>query len=98
MDVVSVAGQYVFEWDDSKAAANLERHGIGFPEATEVFLDPLARYLEQDEIGGEERLTLLGESLSLRLVLVVHTERGERTRIVSARVATAHERRWYEQR
>ena len=98
MDVVWIVGELAFEWDEAKATANLERHGVSFPEATEVFLDPFARLLALEFLDDEERETTIGESLSLRLLLVVHTERSERHRIITARVATAHERRWYEHR
>jgi uncharacterized DUF497 family protein len=53
-----------------KALSNLERHGVSFPEAAEVFLDPFARLLGAESVDNEERETTIGESLSLRLLLV----------------------------
>jgi len=84
-----------FEWDDAKARINLEKHGITFDEAVEVFFDPF--HQEGDAtINDEQRDFVLGYSLSQRLLLVVYTERGERTRIISARPATRQERKLYE--
>jgi uncharacterized DUF497 family protein len=83
-----------FEWDSEKAAANLIKHGVSFPEAATVFADPLAVYL--DDGSGEGRMVVIGTSLRQRVLYVVHVERGERDRIVSARPATAAERAVYE--
>ncbi len=85
-----------FEWDDAKAAANERKHGISFEEATEVFSDPLAEPLADLVHAG--RFLLVGISFSSRLITVVWDERssGARIRIISARRATAHERKEYE--
>lgn len=86
-----------FEWDPEKAAANLSKHGVNFQEATTCFGDRLsvvvADPLHSDD---EDRFVLVGESAARRLLVVVHTERGNRIRIMSARQATRFERRWYE--
>jgi uncharacterized protein len=83
-----------FEWDSAKAASNLVKHGVSFPEAATVFADPYAVYLDDgSEIG---RLVVIGTSLRERLLYVVHVERGERDRIISARPATGGEREVYE--
>ncbi|MCI0494664.1 BrnT family toxin [candidate division KSB1 bacterium] len=85
-----------FEWDDNKARANLGKHGVTFEEAAEVFFDPF--YQEGDaSIDNEQRDFIMGYSLSQRLLLVVHTQRNERTRIISARPATRFERKLYEE-
>lgn len=84
-----------FEWDSDKAAANARSHGVEFVDAAEVFFDPLAIYGEAQE-GLELRQVVMGETFRLRLVLVVHTERNDRTRIISARPATRRERGMYE--
>jgi uncharacterized DUF497 family protein len=85
-----------FEWDEKKAKANLEKHGIAFEEAAEAFFDPF--HQEGDaSIEGEERQFILGYSLAQRLLLVVRVERRERTRIISARLATRQERKLYEE-
>ena len=85
-----------FEWDPSKAAANQRKHGVAFEEAAECFEDPLALVL--DEPRYPERLILIGESRKRRLVFTVFAEKDMATiRIISARLATRHERRRYEE-
>ena len=83
-----------FEWDSDKAASNLAKHGVSFPEAATVFADPLAVYL--DDGSGVGRMVVIGTSLRERLLYVVHVERGARDRIISARSATPGERQVYE--
>lgn len=83
-----------FEWDSEKAASNLEKHGISFFEAATVFADPLAVYL--DDGSGVGTMVAIGTSLRERVIYVVHVERGDRDRIISARRATAGERDVYE--
>ena len=85
-----------FSWDERKAASNLKKHGVSFGEAATVFADPLA--LAIDDLLDPERTLLLGMSNGQRLLLVVHVELDESTiRIISARRATSHERRRYEE-
>jgi uncharacterized protein len=85
-----------FSWDERKAASNLKKHGVSFIEAATVFADPLA--LAIDDLLEPERMFLLGMSNRQRLLLVVHAELDESTiRIISARRATSHERRRYEE-
>jgi len=95
MELPYVQGDELFDWDPVKAARNYERHGVPFEEAVQVFLDPLRLYLAPEELDGEPRDTVIGWSFKPRLLLVVHTERGATTRIISARVPTAHERKQY---
>jgi uncharacterized DUF497 family protein len=83
-----------FEWDSEKAASNLVKHGISFSEAATVFADPQAVYL--DDGSGLGNMVVIGTSLQERVLCVVHVERGERDRIISARSATAGEREVYE--
>ena len=83
-----------FEWDSEKAASNLVKHGVSFPEAATVFADPLAVYL--DDGSGLGNMVVIGTSLQERVLCVVHVERAERDRIISARTATAGEREVYE--
>lgn len=88
----------LFEWDPRKAAANLRKHRVGFTEASSAFGDPLSIAVpDPGYSGGEERLLLLGMSLRRRLLVVSHTIRGARIRIISAREATNQERRDYEE-
>jgi uncharacterized protein len=89
----------VYEWDPAKAAANLRKHGVAFQEATTVFLDPLAiSYSDPDHSVGEARFITVGYSALSRLLFVAHRDLGEeRTRIMSARMATRRERREHEE-
>ena len=85
-----------FEWDDAKADANLAKHGISFEEAVTAVVDPNAVFLVDDS-GSEQRLVAIGMSKQIRVLFVVHVERGQRDRIISARVATRAEETLYEQ-
>jgi len=85
-----------FEWDTNKAESNLEKHGVSFEEAAEVFFDPF--YQEGDATANDEpRDFILGYSLSQRLLLVVYVERSLRISIISCRPATRTKRKFYEQ-
>jgi uncharacterized DUF497 family protein len=85
-----------FTWDPEKAAANLRKHGVSFAEAATVFGDPLALAIEDCLDPG--RTLLLGSSGQARILVVVHAELDENAiRIISARRATSHERRRYEE-
>lgn len=87
-----------FEWDPNKAEANQKKHGVSFTEASSVFSDPLSLLIpDPDHSEREERLLLLGLSNTGRLLVVSHTERGARVRLISARPATSRERRDYEE-
>lgn len=85
------------EWDPKKAATNLKNHGVSFEEAASVFGDALAiAFDDPDHSIGEQRWLTFGFSSAERLLVVSHTERGDKTRVISARVATRHERKIYE--
>jgi uncharacterized protein len=86
-----------FEWDDDKAVSNQQKHGVSFEEALTVFDDPL--YLEDyDEAHSEreDRFKIIGESAEGQLLIVIYVERTDRIRIISARLVTNYERRYYE--
>lgn len=86
-----------FLWDFEKAEANRKKHGVLFPEAASIFLDPFAITItDPDHSEGEERFVTIGMSSKGFLLVVVHTEVNDSIRIISAREATAHERRRYE--
>jgi uncharacterized protein len=86
-----------FEWDQKKAAGNLPKHGVLFKEAATVFSDVLSlTYDDSEHSHGEQRYVTIGLSVEGRQLVVAHTRRGERIRIVSARKATRRERRIYE--
>jgi uncharacterized protein len=86
-----------FEWDESKAKVNTRQHGVTFEEASTVFADPLlVTIYDPVHSEDEDRYIALGESQRRRLLVVVFTDRGDRIRIISARVATRRERKDYE--
>ncbi len=86
-----------FEWDPDKAKANLAKHGVDFLEAATVLGDPLALTIsDPSHSEGEQRFVSVGMSDRARLLVVAHTEWGERIRIISARRATRREQRAYE--
>lgn len=85
-----------FEWNPGKAASNARKHGVTFGEAAECFSDPLAVVL--DEPRHPERLILVGLSTSSRVIVTVFAEVSVALiRIISARKATPHERKGYEE-
>ncbi len=86
-----------FQFDPNKASSNLQKHGVSFEEAVTVFGDPLAVTIDDpDHSVGELRSVTMGVSHLQRLLVVVHTEREEHVRLISARLATRQERRKYE--
>ena len=86
-----------FEWDRAKAEANRRKHKVTFDEAVSVFYDPLsATFRDSDSSRIDERLVTIGHSSQQRLLVVVHAEQDETIRIISARLATAHERKRHE--
>ena len=86
-----------FEWDTEKAAYNLAKHGVSFNDASTVFGDPLAgTILDPRHSVDEQRFVTIGHSADGSLIVVIHVERDDRTRIISARRATRRERRKYE--
>ena len=86
-----------FEWDENKAEENQIKHGVSFNEASTAFSDSLSLTIHDPLHSDEEdRFVLLGISVSNRLLLVVHTERIDKIRIISAGKATNNERKYYE--
>lgn len=94
MDITYRLQGVTFQWDERKARSNVEKHGVTFEEAAEVFFDPFCQGGDAS-VGREERALTIGYSFSQRLLLVVHTEPSTGTRIVSARPATRAERKLY---
>lgn len=84
-----------FEWDEEKAIANEQKHGVGFKTAVRVFLDP--NWLEDydSEHGDDEERWIAIGLVDSRLLMVVYTERNEAIRIISARKATKNEQKAY---
>ena len=88
----------LFEWDPSKARRNIETHGVSFDEASTTFKDTLSLTIHDPLHSDEEdRFILIGNSIKNRLLVVVHTEIGNKIRIISARKATKKERKQYEE-
>ena len=87
-----------FEWDNNKAITNLQKHGVSFAEATTVFGDPLSTtFPDPDHSIDESRFITIGLSTGGKIIILSHTDREERIRIISARKATRKEQRFYEE-
>jgi len=83
------------EFDPDKARANLKKHGVSFAHAEQALRDPMALTIEDPDAEDEQRLVTLGSDALGRILVVVHTKRGERTRLISARKASPGEARAY---
>ena len=87
-----------FEWDMTKAKSNLAKHRVSFEEASTVFGDPLSLTIpDPAHSQAEDRSIVLGQSHQRKLLVVMHTERGDNIRIISARRASRRERESYEE-
>ena len=96
MDIIYRLQGVEFAWDEDKAKNNIQKHGVTFEEAAEGFFDPF--YQTGDaSVDDEQRDFIIGYTFSQRLLLVISTERGEWTRIISAHPATHTERKLYEE-
>ena len=88
----------IFEWDTEKARENEQKHGVGFPEASEVFDDDHSSTVQDpDHSVDEARHLIFGISKQGKSLVVSYTERGDRIRLISARAMTARERKAYEE-
>ncbi len=97
MDIVFQLQGVEFEWDAEKYAANLEKHGVKFEDAAQVFFDPFCQFGDAS-VEDERREFVVGFSFGFQLLFTVFIERGERTRIISARETTETERENYARR
>jgi hypothetical protein len=87
-----------FEWDANKAKSNIGKHRISFEEASTVFGDPRSLTIPDPAHSDlENRFITVGTSHRGKLLVVVHTERGDNIRIISARFASRRERQSYEE-
>ena len=88
----------IFEWDEKKAKSNLLKHGVSFEEASSAFGDDFSITME-DPLHSEDenRLILIGRSILQKVLVVVHVEKTETIRIISARKATKKEKKTYEE-
>lgn len=86
-----------FAWDPKKAVDNLKKHGVSFEEACTVFGDTLSLTISDPLTSiNEERFVTTGETKRGKLVVVVHADKGDNVRVISARRATRYERKAYE--
>jgi len=88
-----------FEWDTTKASSNKRKHGISFEEAQSVFYDDFAiQFFDEENSSEEDRFLMLGHSNQTRILLICYCEKnsGNLIRIISARKATAKERKLYQ--
>ena len=97
MDVAYRLQGVEFEWDVTKADDNIQKHGVTFEAASEVFFDPFFQTGDATVTDDEDREFIIGYTFAQRLLLAVYIKRGERTRIISARPATRTERKSYEE-
>ena len=87
-----------FETDPAKASQNLKKHKVSFEEAASIFGDPMAyTFADPDHSVGEDRWLTFGLSSTGRILVVIHTERRGKIRLISARLATKQERKIYEE-
>ena len=91
--------ELIFEWDSKKAQANLLKHDVSFEEAATIFGDALSLTVPDPDHSSaqEERFITSGVSVTQQLIVVVHCDREETVRLISARRATRHERQQYEE-
>jgi uncharacterized DUF497 family protein len=88
----------IFEWNQNKALQNIIKHNVSFEEASTAFRDKLSITISDPlHSENEDRFVLLGYSINNRLLVVIHTDRNDRIRIISARPATKNERKKYEE-
>jgi len=87
-----------FEWDPQKAKSNLQKHQVDFEEASSIFNDlQFISFLDDEHSQDEERYISIGLSNKLRILMVAHTERNNKIRIISARKATENEKKFYQE-
>ncbi len=87
-----------FEWDEVKARGNIRKHKVSFDEGKTIFNDPfLLTFPDVDSSESEERFINIGLSAKDRVLVLIHTEKQGKIRIISCRKATTHERRYYEE-
>jgi uncharacterized DUF497 family protein len=87
---------FVPDFDPKKNAANLKKHGVSLSEGDGVLNDPLALTVEDDSAEGEQRFVTIGMNIFGTPMVVVHSPRGDESRIISVRRADPKERKSYE--
>ena len=83
-------------WDPKKAESNFRKHGVRFSDAETVLFDPFALTLNYQDADGEQCFVTVGSDAIGRIIVTVYTYRGNKIRLISARKATANERKQYE--
>ena len=83
------------EFDSAKAQSNLRKHRVSFAHAEQALRDPAAVTIEDPDSEGEQRFVTLGMDALGRILVVVHTPRGDLTRLISAREASRSEAELY---
>jgi len=87
-------GEFIIEWDDSKAAINKKKHKLSFETAAKIFLDDFRiEELDEEHSDDEDRIKVIG--MVENILVVIYTERGERLRLISARNAEKYEKEDY---
>ena len=84
------------EFDPAKARTNQRKHGVSSAHAEQALRDPMAFTIEDPDAGAERRFVTLGIDAVGRVLVVIHTPRGERTRLISARKASRSEMERYD--
>ena len=87
-----------FEWDDAKNQANIRKHGVSFEIAKRIFEGPVLTWLDNRMDYGEDRYISVGRVEPTALIVVAHTDREGRTRLISTRPASRRERQAYHER
>jgi uncharacterized protein len=88
----------LFEWNAAKDKADYKKHQVTFAESRTIFNDPfLLTFPDETHSQSEDRLISIGATIDGRVLVVIHTERGQKIRLISSRVATNAERRIYEE-
>ena len=88
----------VFEWDEARNQANIRKHGVGFETAQRIFGGPVLTWLDERKDYGEVRHVSIGKVGNVAVVVVAHTDRDGRIRLISARPASRKERQAYHER
>lgn len=96
MNIKYTLHSILFEWDRSKATANIRKHEISFELACEAFFDPFVFYLDDGIVNSELREMIIGMTSNWRLLYVVYVLHEDIVRVISARIVTKTEREKYE--
>ena len=98
MDIHRTIQGIDFEWDVNKALHNQTKHGVSFEIACNTFFDPFVAALDDEIVDGEIRYTAVAMTTTWQILYIVYAWRGDAIRLISARPATSHERKAYENR